>query len=185
MKKHGWLWLVLGLMACGGGGASSGGGDDDLGDDELSFDTSGDEVEPGHEMRGSAIEMIGINPPERPWSEMSHEEKEWDMVGRFQPIFAELFRTHDADEFPEVGCETCHGDDMRDREFAMPNPSLPPVPPASSPAYEIMRDAHPEDMQFMEEHVTPAMQTMLGMGATFTCNGCHPGPGSAEVPTTF
>ena len=74
MKKHGWLWLALGLMACGGGGASSGGGDDDLGDDEL--DLADDEhMEKLRSMMSRPTPWVTTRTPPpaaglRKWSEM-------------------------------------------------------------------------------------------------------------------
>ena len=164
--------LVLGvsvLASCGGPAATG----DSLGDD-----TSGDE-NPQVVHHNRARELIGINPPERPWSEMSHEDREMDMVGRFLPIMGEVFQEHDATRYQNFACESCHGSDMRERNFAMPSPRLPAVPMAGTPEYQTLATAAPEAVRFMEEHVTPPMQTMLGMGATFTCNGCHPLPGQA------
>jgi hypothetical protein len=161
MKTLGWISLVLSLCACGGGGGGGAGGGGESGGGE-----SG-----GHQ---SARELIGIAGPEKPWSEMSHEEREMDMVGRFLPIMSEFFQEHDGEEFASFGCESCHGTDMSERHFEMPSPQLPPVPLPGTPQYEEMREHEPEMTRFMEEDVTPAMQTMLGMGATFTCNGCHP-----------
>ena len=161
--------------ACGGGG-----GDTDDSDDDFD-ETSGDEdVAPGDSTEGhqSARELIGINGPEQPWSEMSHEDREMDMVGRFHPIFREMFQEHDAEEFAEFGCADCHGPDMSDRNFEMPSAHLPPVPAAGTPEFQALHDNEEEHamFEFMEHEVTPAMQTMLGMGETFTCNGCHPLP---------
>lgn len=170
-KRYGWLaFSVLALLGCGGTQTSDDGDDLD--------GTSGEEVEPGDSTEGhaSARELIGINPPEQPWSEMSHEDKEMDMVARFHPIFREIFIEHDAEEYAEFGCESCHGDDMRERDFAMPSAHLPTVAMPGTPEYAQMAAEHPNGTRFMEEVVTPAMQTMLGMGATFTCNGCHPAP---------
>ena len=160
------ILLCLLLAACGG--SSSGGGGDD---------TAGGEGDgPGDTVHASAIELIGINPPEVPWSEMSHEDREMDMVARFHPIFRELFQRHDATEHAEFGCGDCHGEDMSERNFAMPSRHLPAVPPHGTPAYERERAEHPRDFAWMEQDILPAMQTMLGMGETFTCNGCHPAP---------
>jgi hypothetical protein len=105
---------------------------------------------------------------------MSYEDREMDMVGRFLPIMAEIFRENDAEHYANFGCESCHGNDMRERNFAMPSTHLSPVPLPGTPAYQRMASEHPDETRFMEEVVMPAMQTMLGMGATFTCNGCHP-----------
>jgi hypothetical protein len=165
MKK---VWLATVLIACSGPAPASnegeGGGEGE--------ETSGGEGT----HRQSARELIGIHPPEVPWSTMSHADREMDMVGRFLPIMAEVFREHDSEEFAHFGCESCHGDDMRERNFAMPSPHLPPVPLAGTPGYAQMQASEGEMVRFMEEGVNPPMQTMLGMGATFTCNGCHPLP---------
>lgn len=166
MKKHAWMILIC--AACGGPAATEGSGGDGTGGGETS----------GH--RQSARELIGINPPDRPWSEMSHEDREMDMVARFLPIMSEMFQAHDAEEFGDFGCESCHGTDMRERNFEMPGTQLPPVPLAGTPEYQALQTSEPEMMRFMEEEVTPAMQTMLGMGATFTCNGCHPTSGASH-----
>lgn len=177
MKNTAWI-LVLALAAgCGGSGTEGGDGTNGTAggeDDDLDMDMDADP--PGDTVRESARELIGINPPAAPWSEMSHEDREMDMIGRFHPIFGEMFREHDAEEFGDFGCETCHGDDMRERNFEMPNPGLPRIAAAGSPRYAVLEESYPEMMRFMSEDVTPAMQTMLGEGATFTCNGCHPSP---------
>lgn len=182
MKTNRWLSLSLVLLlgACGGGSTE---GDDDTGD------TAGGE-EPGDRVTGSARELIGISGPEQPWSEMVRDDREMDMVARFHPIFREIFQEFEPEHFTEFGCESCHGSDMRERDFAMPSAALPPVPMAGTDAYRAMAGQHPRDVQFMEETVTPTMQTMLGMGATFTCNGCHPvaetpGPTASIGPRAF
>lgn len=180
MTKHTWLTLTLIALLAGSawacGGSSDGGGDTDEqassgGEDDFDGfeDSPGDSTE-GHQ---SARELLGITPPEQPWADMSHEDREMDMVGRFHPIFREYFVEHDAEEFAEFGCVDCHGPDMADTHFEMPSTHLPPIPAADSPEYAALHENHADVMRFMEEDVTPAMQTMLGM-PDFTCNGCHP-----------
>jgi hypothetical protein len=179
MKTNRWMSLSFSLLLAACGGGDTGGEDMD--------DTAGGE-EPGDRVNASARELIGINGPEQPWSEMAHDDREMDMVARFHPIFRELFQEHDAEEYAEFGCESCHGSDMREREFEMPSPHLPPVPMAGTDGYREMAAQHQEVVQFMEETVTPTMQTMLGMGATFTCNGCHPvaeGGSASTAPRTL
>jgi hypothetical protein len=171
------LFLGGALVGCGGGAATSTEGE--------GGDTAGGETHGSGRHRQSARELIGITGPERPWSEMSHEEQEMDMIARFLPIMTEVFQEDDAEEYANFGCESCHGSNMRERHFHMPSTELPPVPPPGTPAYAAMAREHPEETRFMEEQVTPIMQTMLGMGATFTCNGCHPTAASAELDTRF
>lgn len=166
MKRVG-LILSFAFLALGCGPAAAPDGDEGAG-------TAGGEEEPVRHTRASARELLGINPPEQPWSEMSHADREMDMIGRFNPIFTEIFQEHSSVQYAAFSCESCHGSNMRERNFEMPSTELRPVPLPGTPAYEQMAREHPEDTRFMEEVVTPTMQTMLGMGATFTCNGCHP-----------
>ncbi|MGE0788595.1 MAG: hypothetical protein AB7S26_23190 [Sandaracinaceae bacterium] len=170
MKRTGWLMVSLALVACGGGGGGSegGGGDDTAGDEDTDMD-----AEAGDTVHASAIELIGFNPPEQPWEDMSHEEREFDMIGRFHPIFREVFQNKDAERWAEFGCETCHGPDMRERNFAMPSTHLPPIPAPGSERYNRARGVLTDMYSFMETEVTAHMGTMLGM-PDFTCQGCHP-----------
>ena len=175
MRQQPWLVLALVLLAsCGPSGDGDGSSSDDTAGGEDEFDDT--EAAPGDTVHASARELIGINPPDTPWSQMDHEARENDMIGRFHPIFREFFVEHDAEEFADFGCADCHGEDASERDFEMPNPHLPPVPPPDTEAYTALHAEHPDMMEFMEAEVTPSMQTMLGMGATFTCNGCHPTP---------
>jgi hypothetical protein len=160
--KRLWISIAFALLAACSGPAASGDGEDD--------GSGGEEPQGQHQ---SARELIGIAGPAAPWSEMSHEDKEFDMIGRFLPIMGEYFREHDAERFENFQCESCHGTDMRERNFEMPSTQLPTVPLPGTPQYASLQRGNAEMMRFMEEDVTPTMQTMLGMGATFTCNGCH------------
>lgn len=164
------------LMGCGGatGEASSATvphGEATTGGDEHSAPPSGGSG--GHR---SARAILGIAGPQVAWSEMSHEDKEMDMIGRFLPIMQEFFLEHDAVEYANFSCDSCHGAAMRERNFAMPAPELPAVPAANTPAYEAMRQEHEETTRFMEEVVTPTMGTLLGWGEAFNCWGCHTTP---------
>jgi hypothetical protein len=131
----------------------------------------------------SAIEVLGITPPEQPWAEMAEADREFYMIGKVLPVTAEVFRGFDAHAFAEFGCESCHGADGEKRQFAMPTPELPPVPPYGSPAFAEMQRNQPRMVHFMTERVTPVTRTLLGFaefdpstGKGFGCNGCHPTP---------
>lgn len=178
MKLLGTLALMLLLaLGCGTSGEStdqsdhtSGGSDDDWDDDDW-----GDDEVPVVQSNHGAIEQFGINPPDKPWAEMTHEEREWDMIGRILPIMKEVFGEHDAERFAPAtyGCATCHGEDGPEREYAMPPTASYPVPPAGTPAYENMQRIFGPMVAFMEERVTPTMGTLVG-NEEYTCHNCHP-----------
>jgi hypothetical protein len=121
----------------------------------------------------SAIEAMGVTPPDSPWEEMSVADKEFYMIGKVNPIMKELFSAHDAEEFAEFDCVDCHGEEMREIDFKMPAPSMYIVPPEGTPGHRGMMSTFPETVKFMEETVTPAMGKLLGV-ENFTCAGCHP-----------
>lgn len=164
---------LLLLVACGGPGGGS------AADDDLGWDTAGDEWDvTGDEVTSSAVDLIGINPPEKPWGEMTHEEREWDMIGRFLPVMRELFADHDAERWAQIECETCHGDDMEARHYALPSANMIPIPMLNTPAYEAAKNADLEVTVYMEDTIVPAMRTMLGFGEEASCSTCHPVPGA-------
>ncbi|MGB8331234.1 MAG: hypothetical protein WCE62_14010 [Polyangiales bacterium] len=121
----------------------------------------------------SAVEAMGMTPPESPWEQMSVEDKEFYMIGKVNPIMKELFTAHDAEEFSDFDCVDCHGEEMREIAFKMPAPSMYIVPPEGTPAHRGMISTFPETVKFMEETVTPAMGKLLGI-ESFSCAGCHP-----------
>jgi hypothetical protein len=121
----------------------------------------------------SAIEALGITPPDAPWQQMSVQDKEFYMIGKVNPIMKELFTAHDAGEFSDFDCVHCHGEEMMEIDFKMPAPSMFIVPPEGTPGHRGMLATFPETVKFMEETVTPAMGKLLGIEG-FTCTGCHP-----------
>lgn len=163
------LLLALGLFACSGSRPSS-------------SSTSGDELddiddldrEPVVQHHGSAIETLGITPPETPWAEMSRQDREMYMVGKVLPIMNELFQRQYGSRYPDSGitCETCHGDDGAERGFAMPSGHLLPLPAQGSPASEALVRSMPDSVRFMSETVTPTMGTLLGIDG-YRCSHCH------------
>ena len=166
--------LLLALASCGGGDTtadgdelSEGGEDDGWGDD---WDDEDPEVESHH----GAVESLGISGPDQPWDDMNAEEREWYMIGKVLPIMKELFAEHDADRWGSgYGCETCHGDDMQAREYAMPPTASYRVPEPGSAAWTSMEGIFGETVTFMAETVTPTMGTLLGE-EEYTCFHCHP-----------
>lgn len=121
----------------------------------------------------SAIEAMGITPPDSPWDEMSVADKEFYMIGKINPIMQELFTAHDAEEYGDFDCVDCHGEEMREINFKMPAPSMYIVPPEGTPGHRGMLSTFPDEVKFMQEVVTPSMGKLLGI-EDYTCAGCHP-----------
>ena len=145
------IGLVLLLGACGGSKSTGSG-------------TTG---------KVSAIEAMGMTPPDSPWEEMNVADREFYMIGKVNPIMQELFAAHDAEEFAEFDCVDCHGEEMREINFKMPAPSMYIVPPEGTPGHRGMMSTFPQTVKFMEETVTPAMGKLLGI-ENLTCASCHP-----------
>ena len=121
----------------------------------------------------SAIEAMGITPPDSPWAQMSFADKEFYMTGKVNPIMKEVFAGHDAEEYGDFDCVDCHGEEMREINFKMPAPSMYIVPPEGTPGHRGMLATFPDEVKFMQEVVTPYMGKLLGI-EDFSCAGCHP-----------
>lgn len=158
------LALVLAVLAvlAGCGGTSA---------EPASTSAAGTTARPTPEVTG----------PPKPWVEMTFDERKRYMGESVLPAMAPLFRDHDPAEFAAFSCDTCHGADMRERAFAMPNPELPALYPSRTPEQLAMVEEHPEMVRFMYQDVIPTMQTLLGAqpydeetGTGFSCYACHP-----------
>jgi hypothetical protein len=183
MRVHTLLVLSYFLCACGGATQASSPGsasadseteDEEWGDDWAWEDEETTAEEPSHR---SAIEILGgINPPPTPWAEMSFEDREYYMVGVVNPITAEMMQTHNRGRATGFGCASCHGSNMRERDFAMPSTQRMPIPPSGTPEYDAMRSNFGYIVPFMEEQFTVQVGQLLGI-EDFTCNSCHPTTG--------
>lgn len=134
----------------------------------------------GNSETSSVAVHDAIPGPPRPWAELSHEEHGAYMAREVLPRMSALFSAYDGERYAEFECVTCHGADARERNFAMPNPSILPLHPTGSAGqHQTVRD-HPEGVRFMYNQVLPTMQALLGAsafneatGEGFTCYACH------------
>ena len=102
------------------------------------------------------------------------------------PYFRALFQEYDPERYADFGCGTCHGADMHERAFAMPNPELMPLHPSGTEEQRRMVEEHPRMVRFMFNHVVPAARAAVD-GAPydpetregFGCFSCHPSAGEA------
>jgi hypothetical protein len=165
----------LGLAGCGGGDTAEDGdvtAGGETGDDDGWDDWGDEDEEPSVESHHGAVEALGISGPDQPWAEMSFEEREWYMVGKVLPIMKEIFAEQDERWASGYGCESCHGEEMEEVEYAMPPASSYKVPEPGTRAWATMERIFGDTVVFMKDDVTPTMGTLLGV-EDYTCWHCH------------
>lgn len=109
------------------------------------------------------------------WSDsMPTKEKGIFMKKKVMPAMTKIFQDHDAKEFADFSCKTCHGPSMKPK----PSEFLPTLHVKGGKMAEA--EEHPEMAKFMHDSVTPAMAQLFGKKpydpATkegFGCGGCH------------
>jgi hypothetical protein len=97
------------------------------------------------------------------------------MKQKVMPEMKPLFQKHDAKDFAEFGCKTCHGDEVKDGHFDMPNPKLPKLNfKDHNSKYE------PADLEWMGKEIMPTMGKILNLPLHseenpkgFGCLACH------------
>jgi len=117
--------------------------------------------------------------PERPWKEMTHDERLDHMKRVVHPNMKPVFQSFDSAHFADFTCVTCHGSGAEDESFRMPNPGLPRLPGAPD-GFERLLAEKPDVVAFMANGVVPAMAAMLGekpydpqTHSGFGCFRCH------------
>lgn len=133
----------------------------------------------------------GISGPPKPWDTMTMEEKGKYMQEKVVPTMAPLFQAFDDALYSDFGCATCHGDDMQERNAAMPNPDLYALYPSGSPEQKQMVKERRPTLVFMFNKVVPHMRALLGKpvydndtGEGFSCYACHP-KGESEAASLW
>ncbi len=166
--------LLTSLSACGGSSSTTVATGDDEGEWGEWEDEEDIDGEATHVTTGDAREMLGMDGPETPWADMSHEEKEFYMIGKFHPVMKQIFAEYDENRWghERYECENCHGRDMRERNYEMPPPDSYPVPEYGSEAWQRMETGFGETVAFMKDEVTPAMGSLLGWEEP-RCTACH------------
>lgn len=121
--------------------------------------------------------MKGPEPgaPGVPWSKKTREQRGEYMGHVVYPKMRALFREHDAGAFDDFRCQTCHGENMEQAHFRMPN-ALPALP-AADPV-EHGRSHDEKTTKFMVERVVPAMKELFAaddpaFAQSFGCFHCH------------
>ena len=117
--------------------------------------------------------------PDKKWADKSFQErKEW-MGIEVLPKMKKTFQAYDANQFKTFGCDTCHGPDAKEKNFATPTDSIYPLD-KKDPVGKAM--AYDEAMtKFMLEKVEPEFAALIDTTPYdpktqqgFSCFGCHP-----------
>lgn len=156
MRPTRWLFCVLAvsLMACGGSEESA--------DEAAAAETSGG----GEQVAAPASE----------WADMNRDERLVYMQTTVNPEMQAMFQQFDGERFADFGCATCHGPNMVEADFAMPN-GVAPLNPSHIPA---MFASDQPMAVFMTREVWPRMAELLGEPlygeentSGFSCMHCH------------
>lgn len=151
-------WLVLAL-ACGGAGEA----------ETAPTETTAVETQSGGEETAAADAEV-------PWSDMDRAQRLAYMRETVMPEMAAMFREFDPERYADFGCASCHGENMQEVDFQMPN-GLAPLPPDQIGA---MFQSDQPMAVFMTQRVWPKMVELLGAQPYdpethqgFGCFGCH------------
>ena len=114
------------------------------------------------------------------WHDKSFQQKkEWMGIEVF-PKMKTAFQGYDAAEFKKFTCDTCHGEDGKEKGYKLPNDSIYPLN-AKDPVKGAM-DYDEKVTKFMLDDVVPQMLELLE-GETpasadnpngISCMTCHP-----------
>lgn len=126
----------------------------------------------------SASGLLGLEGPDKPWADMSYQEREWYMIAKVHPISQELFLNYDDTRYAQFECVPCHGEDGKAKKYKMPSDHLGPLPDPKSEKFADILDSPLGE--FMAEQVTPVTARLLGLptydaatGQGFGCFACH------------
>ncbi len=113
------------------------------------------------------------------WADKTFKQRQEHMGIVFFPAMKKSFKAHDEAAYSGLKCQTCHGDDMKERNFKMPTDSIYPLNEKDPITGAMEYDE--AVTKFMMEQVVPEAAAMLDMepfnpetGQGFGCFGCHP-----------
>lgn len=124
-----------------------------------------------HAPKSRAVAVL----PDVPFETLDHDQRIQFMKDTVVPAMQPIFQRHDAKEYAEFGCKTCHGEGAAVGNFEMPNVNLPALDFADLSKHE------PADLEWMSKQVKPAMAKLLREPEYskeapdgFGCAHCHP-----------
>jgi hypothetical protein len=113
------------------------------------------------------------------WHDMDFDQRKEFMGTVVYPKMKTAFQGYDAGTYAKFTCDTCHGEDAKEKKFAMPSDSIYPLPKEGY--IEAAKGYDEKVTQFMIDVVVPQMAEMVGeepdttgSGTGFGCLECHP-----------
>ena len=117
--------------------------------------------------------------PSVKWADKTWDQKKEWMGVEVYPKSKASFQAYDANQYKAFTCETCHGEDGKERKYEMPTDSIYPLPKEGFVEAAMAYDE--KVTKFMQEKVLPETAAMLdmevdetGSGSGFSCLSCHP-----------
>lgn len=125
--------------------------------------------------KGAEAPGIELGAPGTSWAAKNMEQRFGFMAAQVHPVMKKIFIDYEEDN-AGFACSSCHGEDMEQIDYAMPNESLYAMP--KDLPYDDAIDFDEEMAVFMMTKVTPTLQDLLNKGegppTKVTCFTCHP-----------
>jgi hypothetical protein len=125
--------------------------------------------------KGADTPGIELGAPHTTWAAKTIEQRFGFMAAQVHPVMTKLFTDYDPDK---VGfdCSNCHGSNMEQIDYEMPNKALYALPKARP--YDDAIDFDAKIAVFMMTKVTPTLQELFNKGegppTKASCFSCHP-----------
>ena len=118
---------------------------------------------------------IELGAPHTSWAAKTLEQRFGFMAAQVHPIMTQLFVEYDADK-AGFDCSNCHGSNMEQIDYEMPNKALYGLP--KERPYDDAIDFDDKIAVFMMTKVTPTLQELFTKGdgprTKVSCFSCHP-----------
>lgn len=112
--------------------------------------------------------------PDVPFADLDQDQRKAFMKQKVMPMMKPIFQNHDAKNFAKFGCNTCHGEQVKQGHFDMPNPKLPKLD------FNDLSEFKKADLEWMGKEVMPTMGKILNLPLYskdnpkgFGCLACH------------
>ncbi len=125
--------------------------------------------------KGAETPGIQLGAPGTSWAAKNVEQRFGYMAAQVHPVMSKVFIDYDPDN---VGfdCSNCHGSEMEQVDYSMPNKALYALP--KNRPYDDAIDYDDKIAVFMMTKVTPSLQELLNKGegppTKVSCFTCHP-----------